>query len=706
MKKKLAVFLFLCIQTVFGKNSFSEQFQQQATDTVFSKKANTAPVLSAAGNQIYCPGTPMKIATAFNIIDPDDPGIDAVYIQISSGYISSQDLLSLTGSHPNIAVSWNPNTGKLTLTGVASQPTYAEMIAAVQDVVFSNTATNPSGVRTFSITIGQANYLPSNGHYYQYIPNIGITWSDARDAAQSSTYYGLQGYLATITAADEAQLSGEQAAGAGWIGGSDEVTEGLWKWMTGPEIGTIFWNGGPNGSTPTFAKWNTSEPNNLGNENYAHVTAPGVGIPGSWNDLSNVGSAGGDYQPKGYIVEYGGMPGDPVLNISASTTITIPAITPPGSYGICNAQSVTLNASTTAGTINWYGNPTGGTSLASGNSFTTPNLTATTIYYLDAYPLGCTTGTRTPLTVTVTQIPTLIVAASYSVCGNTSATLSATASVGTVHWYAAENDTTPIATGSTFTTPILSSATTYYVDAVNNNCWSQPRAAVTVNVYASPVLPNDTTVTICEGTTTILDAGIPGLGYTWSTGELSQTISVSTQGQYTVVASNADNCTAMRNFEVTVNNAPVISEIQTNENMVTILTTNPGDFEYSVNGTDYQSSNVFNLPKGGIYQAFVREINGCGFDAQIFSLVTFPAFFTPNGDGYNDYWLISGMNYYQNAEVKIFDRFGKLITVLNSATPNWDGTFNGKLLLATDYWYVAKMDSTLPEKKGHFALKR
>mgnify|MGYP003945843927 FL=1 len=143
--------------------------------------------------------------------------------------------------HPTVTSSWDITTGKLKLYSLSGLPvSYVDFVAAIEDVEYTNFSATPSGTREFSISVGQANFLPSNGHYYQFVSNLGISWSDAKIAAANSTYYGLQGYLATITALDEALLVGEQASGTGWIGGADEEQEGVWKWVTGPEKGTIF----------------------------------------------------------------------------------------------------------------------------------------------------------------------------------------------------------------------------------------------------------------------------------------------------------------------------------------------------------------------------------------------------------------------------------------------------------------------------------
>ncbi len=376
-----------------------------------SAQSNSAPEVIASGDQTYCPQFVVPVATSFNIIDPDDTDIEAFHIQISTGYQRGEDILRLENNHPMVTTTWNTLEGKMTFRGPSGGPiAYTDLIAAVNDVVFESTSESPTAEKFFSFTIGNANYLPETQHYYEYVPDLGIRWDDARMAAENRTFFGLQGYLATVTSEAEAQLTGEQAAGTGWIGGSDEEIEGTWKWVTGPEAGQIFWNGNVTGSSPNFAFWNNQEPNNLNGEtgsgeDYAHITAPGVGIPGSWNDLPMGGNSTGDYQPKGYIVEYGGLPGDPVLTLSASTKLTTPKIAQATSGSICGPGMVTLEAQSTLGDVVWFDVATGGTPLSTGATFQTPWLTNTTTFYVMASYNGCLTGERIAVEVEVKLQP-------------------------------------------------------------------------------------------------------------------------------------------------------------------------------------------------------------------------------------------------------------------------------------------------------------
>lgn len=673
----------------------------------FTWSQNVAPYLSATGNQIFCPGSSVKIVSNMSITDPDDTGIAAIYIQISSGFDNGNDLLTLTGSHPNINAVWNSSTGTLTLTGVSGQPTYIDLIAAIEDIEFSSLSPTPYGTRSFSISVGQANYLPSNGHYYLYIPNLGIKWTNAKVAAVATTYYGLQGYLATLTSAEEAQIAGEQTTGAGWIGGSDVDTEGVWKWMTGPESGTVFWTGNFTGFTTTFAFWNTSEPNDFqNNEDYAHITAAGVGIPGSWNDLPDAGDVSGNYQPKGYIVEYGGMPGDPILHIATSTSLTITAINATTTATRCGTGTVNLNAVSNTGVVNWYDAPTGGTPIATGNNFTTPVIATTTTYYAAANYNSCPDISRTPVIATVTPKPVLTVTSPYYMCDETYTIINVETSLGVMFWYDSPTSANSIFLGTHFIVPNIHQDTVFYAEANYNNCVSN-REPVLIKVFSSP-LAADETYELCESDQIILDAGNPNMNYLWSTGETTQTILSNGLTSYSVVITTLppENCSKTKNFTITYHTQPIISTIDVQDLTVTINTTQAGDFEYSIDGQNYQSSPVFTVNEGGSYFAYVREKNNCGHDQRPFIVVSYSDFFTPNGDGTNDNWFVKGSNNFAAAEVAIFDRFGKLITVLNQANSFWDGTLNGKLLPAADYWFVAKINESFPETKGHFSLIR
>ncbi|WP_052823420.1 T9SS type B sorting domain-containing protein [Neotamlana sedimentorum] len=375
--------------------------------SIIARTQNIAPTLTATGNQAYCPNSEINIVTDFTIDDPDDTEIEALYIQISEGYEMDDDILILSGTHPNIVATWDVNAGKLTLKSSNSPlASYTSLIEATKAIIFKSTSNNPRD-KVFSITIGDANYLPSTNHYYEYIDDLGVTWTEAKNLAQTRTYFGLQGYLATITTVEEAQLVGEQAAGAGWIGGSDAENEGEWKWVTGPENGLVFWYGQANGTSPNYAFWNNGEPNNVGNEDYAHITSPGVGIPGSWNDLSNEGNDVGDYQPKGYIVEYGGMPGDPELNISTSTSIYVSRISYVEDSTKCGTGILELKAFSEleSAIVYWFESEESQTPIFTGNTFETPLLATTTVYYVLASENNCFEGIKTPVNAVINEEP-------------------------------------------------------------------------------------------------------------------------------------------------------------------------------------------------------------------------------------------------------------------------------------------------------------
>ena len=206
--------------------------------------------------------------------------------------------------------------------------------------------------------------------------------------------------------------------------------------------------------------------------------------------------------------------------------------------------------------------------------------------------------------------------------------------------------------------------------------------------------------------TVTLDAGISGMTYNWSTGETSQIISVNTQNQYFVIVTDPNNCSSTRNYNVILHNAPEITNVTVLGNTATIVTVENGNYEFSINGSDFQLSNVFNNLVGGNYVATVRETNGCDEDQMDFWIIVCPSFFTPNGDGYNDFWEVNGIELYPEASAEIYDRYGRLITILNAMNPSWNGTFNNKLLPSDDYWYCFRASKNAKPVKGHFALKR
>jgi hypothetical protein len=202
-------------------------------------------------------------------------------------------------------------------------------------------------------------FEPSNGHFFKYVPSPAITWDAAKAAAETQTFRGVKGYLATVTSEGENSFISSNIENASniWLGGSDSAREGEYKWMTGPEKGKTFWQAAcstkPAGSADacngansvetlsgnqgtkykaatiadtivnTYSSWDAAgEPNNWGQTGENYVATNWQGSRGKWNDLS-----GDSRNISGYVVEFSGTKGGPAPQVvSGSTTIGLVAL--------------------------------------------------------------------------------------------------------------------------------------------------------------------------------------------------------------------------------------------------------------------------------------------------------------------------------------------------------------------------------------------
>ncbi|WCO02744.1 T9SS type B sorting domain-containing protein [Psychroserpens ponticola] len=217
--------------------------------------------------------------------------------------------------------------------------------------------------------------------------------------------------------------------------------------------------------------------------------------------------------------------------------------------------------------------------------------------------------------------------------------------------------------------------------------------------YTLPVLTNGTYFSLTGGNGTTFNAG--------DVISSDQTIFI-----YNETGTAPDICTNETSFTVTIISSSDFSLTESNiETLNETLTVNMNDpsvtYEYSLNGLDFQTSNVFsNLPEG-TYILYVREIGGC-ITKSIFFEITIdlfiPKFLTPNEDGFKDTWKIIDRNNIIK-DVYIFDRYGKLLKHIIGNAVAWNGTYNGKALGTNDYWYIINL-RTGKQIKGHFTLKR
>jgi len=277
------------------------------------------------------------------------------------------------------------------------------------------------------------------------------------------------------------------------------------------------------------------------------------------------------------------------------------------------------------------GTPSGGTFAGPGiigNSFSPLAATSGlhTIVYTYTDGNGCTNTSVQQVTVNDLPLPVITPSGTSEICAGENITLDAGAGFAGYLW----------SNGANGQSISVSAADDYRVTVTTAAGCIGTSADVTVIVNALPVVNLGPDSTVCIGSTFTLDAGNPGLDFSWSTLEITQSITVSTTGVYSVDVTNSNGCVGADEILVSVStlldpvvvaNGPVIF---CDGDSVT-LDAGSGFLNYSwSNGSNDQAITVFTP---GVFEVTVVDQFGCsGSDDEIVSVLQLPnAVIQPSG---------------------------------------------------------------------------
>ncbi|MHA7060279.1 T9SS type B sorting domain-containing protein [Aquimarina sp. M1] len=287
----------------------------------------------------------------------------------------------------------------------------------------------------------------------------------------------------------------------------------------------------------------------------------------------------------------------------------------------------------------------------------------------------------------------------------------------TIQYFDSDNNPLPSPLPTLFqnTEPFSQTISIRVEDTSNPICYSETSFDLIVNEL--PEINVEDEYYICNLEPSILlnvNSGYNSYNWYFEDGTLISTTNsgeITEEGKYTLTVTQIENgITCENSFDFTLIRSilPEIQQVNFGElgnNYIEIIASGDGDFEYSIDGVNYQDSNYFSNIQGGMYTVFVRDEGGCGQDSEEVAVIDYPKFFTPNNDGYNDFWQIKGIVNFPNSETLIFDRYGKLLARITSNDLGWNGLYNGKQMMSNDYWFRTDLGNG-QTFSGHFSLKR
>jgi gliding motility-associated-like protein len=394
---------------------------------------------------------------------------------------------------------------------------------------------------------------------------------------------------------------------------------------------------------------------------------------------------------------------------STTTPVTVNLLAPiTGTTTIC-AGNTTLLADAAGGGVWSSSNPTVATIDASGNVYAVSG-GVTTIEYLT--PLGCsatTLFTVNPLPNignTLFTNPTTCLGSDGTIILN-GLTAGSTYSVEYTFNGTTVTPVTIVATGATDVIITGLSSGTYtniYVTDVVTGCVSNNVGPVVLTDPLPPPAPViNSNAPICIGQTLILSVtdAVQGGAYFWSgpngytsitQDTLIKNATTNNSGAYTVTYT-LNNCTSFTTANIVIYPPLVLTNVTPSQTIPygsSIQLNADGALYYAWTPNDGSISNPnINNPLAWpqittVYQVVGTNLAGCMDTAEVVvtidsTTVQFvPSAFTPNGDGLNDVFRITNINFQKLVEFNVYNRWGQLV-YQNSYDPKkgWDGTYNG-----------------------------
>jgi gliding motility-associated-like protein len=401
-------------------------------------------------------------------------------------------------------------------------------------------------------------------------------------------------------------------------------------------------------------------------------------------------------------------------NCSNTDTATVkvnelPPVKISGAPVVCTGKSATLMASG-ATTYTWA-------SGAITTSITISPTTNLTTYSVTGTDINNCVNTAT-ITVTLSYPPTLTINPS-KICKGQSTTLTVDGA-NTYTW----GPTTGLSSTTGASVVANPTVTTTYTITGYNGCVNTITTSIMVDSLPNITITG-TTLFVCSGKTTTLTASGANT-YVWSTGSnaATDTISPTVNTTYTVIGTNANNCTNTAIKTVTVNPLPDISINQGTSLLTIISGTSITLVASGANTYQWVSENVSCTTCASItespnattqYCVMGMDNNKCT-DTSCVTItieetcgnVFIPDAFSPNGDGSNETFKVYG-KCINALTLQIFDRWGNKIFETTDIAMGWDGTFQGNMMNTGTYIYQAAYTLSNGEKdkaKGNFILMR